>query len=344
VPGPDVANSIGPVGPVLGDLALSRARHDRAAETRSVPGALDRLRGDAGTGILRVRAGSVPIVEDTSGTRLVLRPGTATAVVPGTVTVLLGRLDGRTVLADLLPDDPGTPGPADGGGAGGGRGHCGDGADPGVPGARWAGLREVGSLLPDGDVGLAVEAVALDAWHRAHPRCPRCGGPTEPVAAGHERRCPADGSTHHPRSDPAVIMAVLDRADRLLLARQVTWPPRRMSLLAGFVEPGESLEAAVVRETAEEAGLDVEDVRYLGSQPWPFPASLMVGFVARARGTQVTVDGTEIAEAQWFSRAGLRAALADGTVILPPPLSIARRIVEWWAGGALAEGLPWGRP
>jgi NAD+ diphosphatase len=318
---------------VLGDLALSRSRHDRTAASRSLPGVLDRIRGEAGTVVLRVRAGSVPVVADGDLIRLVLLPGPGVAVVPGTVTVLLGRIDGRAVTADLLPAGP----DALPGGSGGG-------LDPGMPGARWATLREVGSLLPDGDVGLAVEAVALDAWHRAHPCCPRCGGPTEPAAAGHERRCPADGSTHHPRSDPAVIMAVLDAADRLLLARQVTWPVGRHSLLAGFVEPGESLEAAVVRETAEEVGLDVEDVRYLGSQPWPFPASLMVGFVARARGTAITVDGIEIAEARWFSRAELPAALVAGSVILPPPLSIARRIVEWWVGGPMTDRHPWGRP
>jgi NAD+ diphosphatase len=328
VPGPDVAEPIGPTEPVLTDLALSRARHDRWAEARSANGLLDRLRVEATTDVLRVRDGRIPVAGASGSPRLALVPALETPVTEGAVEVLLGRLDGRTVLAHLLPVAGPVPGAGDGTG----------------PGADWAGLREVGGLLPDGDVGLAVEAVALDAWHRTHPRCPRCGGPTEAAAAGHERRCPADGSAHHPRSDPAVIMAVLDRGDRLLLARQVTWPPGRFSLLAGFVEPGESLEAAVVRETAEEAGLAVGDVRYLGSQPWPFPASLMVGFVARARATGITVDGTEIAEARWVSRDELPALLADASVVLPPRLSIARRIVEWWAGGPVAGGDAWGRP
>ena len=346
VPRSDVADSIGPADPVLPDLALSRARHDRMAESRSVPGLMDSLLADPDTDILLVHAATVPVVDGPDGTtRLALvspvnlanpsagATGAAAALPDGTIPVLLGRLDGRMVVAALLP----VTNTVD---AWGGSPEGGSPAPP-VEGARWAGLRQVGTLLPDGDVGLAVEAVGLDGWHRTHPCCPRCGTPTVPAAAGHERRCTADGSSHHPRSDPAVIMAVVDPDDRLLLARQVTWPDRRYSLLAGFVEPGESLEAAVARETAEEAGVVVDHVRYLGSQPWPFPASLMVGFAARARSTDITVDGVEIAEALWVSGPELQAALADGTIVLPPPLSIARQIIEWWAGGALSTEDTW---
>jgi NAD+ diphosphatase len=150
------------------------------------------------------------------------------------------------------------------------------------------------------------------------------------------RRCPADGSEHFPRVDPAVIMLVTDREDRALLAHNREWPARRVSILAGFVEPGESAEQAVLREVSEETGLRVGGVRYLGSQPWPMPQSLMLGFRARADdGQQIRVDDDEIAEAHWFSREGLRLAMERGEVLLPPPVSIAHRIIESWFGGSL---------
>jgi NAD+ diphosphatase len=142
-----------------------------------------------------------------------------------------------------------------------------------------------------------------------------------------------DGSEHFPRTDPAVITLVTDARDRALLARNSSWPQRRVSILAGFVEPGESAEHAVAREVAEETGITVSEIRYLGSQPWPMPQSLMLGFWARAGGRQpIRVDQEEIAEAHWFSRDGLRAAMAAGQVRLPPPVSIAYRIIESWYG------------
>src|SRR5690606_35142141 len=155
---------------------------------------------------------------------------------------------------------------------------------PAVEGARRAGLRRVGALLGDRDSGLLTHAVALDHWHRTHRFCPRCGTETRTASAGHMRVCPKDDSQHFPRVDPAVIMLVTDEADRILLARGPQWPPDRRSILAGFVEPGESLEQAVAREVKEEVGLPVRDVRYAGSQPWPMPRSLMLGFTARADG------------------------------------------------------------
>ncbi|GIH98872.1 NTP pyrophosphohydrolase [Planobispora takensis] len=198
-----------------------------------------------------------------------------------------------------------------------------------------AGLRQVGALLGDLDAGLLVYAVALDAWHSTHRFCPRCGGPTEVRAGGHVRVCPADGSQHFPRVDPAVIMLVHDDADRCLLARGPQWPEGRMSVLAGFVEPGESLEHAVIREVVEEVGVNVTAPRYLGSQPWPFPRSLMLGFFARAVSTELSLDPEEIAEARWFSRAELLAAMENGEVRLPPAVSIARRLIETWYGTEL---------
>ena len=211
----------------------------------------------------------------------------------------------------------------------------------GVPGASGAGvraasLREVGALLPDRDAGLLTHAVALANWHDTHVRCPLDGTPTVPDPAGHSTTCPKDGTEHFPRTDPAVIMLVTDPEDRCLLARNAAWPGRRVSILAGFVEPGESAEQAVIREVAEETGIMVTNVRYVGSQPWPMPRSLMLGFRADARaGQAITVDHEELAEARWWSRAGLLAALQARELALPPSVSIARHIIEAWYGAPL---------
>jgi NAD+ diphosphatase len=196
---------------------------------------------------------------------------------------------------------------------------------------RWSDLREVGALLDDLDAGLLTTAVALARWHDRHPRCSVCGEPTDLAHGGWIRRCPADDSEHFPRTDPAVIMLVHDGADRCVLGRQASWPPGRYSILAGFVEPGESAEAAVVREVDEEVGLAVTGVAYAGSQPWPFPSSLMLGYTAVAVGdlTLSLRDG-ELADALWVSRAELQA----GALRLPPPVSIAHRIItDWLAAG-----------
>jgi NAD+ diphosphatase len=205
----------------------------------------------------------------------------------------------------------------------------------GDAGVRRAGLRDAGPLLPDRDAGLLTHAVALANWHRVATHCPRCGSVTELATAGHSRRCPADGSEHFPRSDPAVIMAVTDADDRCLLARNVQWPARRVSVLAGFVEPGESAEQAVAREVFEETGIVVASVSYAGSQPWPMPHNLMLGFRATASGTQIQVDADEIAEARWYSRAELRACLISGELIMPPSVSISRWLIETWYGSDL---------
>ena len=165
-------------------------------------------------------------------------------------------------------------------------------------------------------------------WHRTHGHCPRCGAATVVESAGWVRRCPVDGSSHFPRTDPAVIVLISDPSgDRALLGRQPSWPAGRYSCLAGFVEPGESAEAAVVREVREEAGVTVTDVRAAGSQPWPFPQSLMMGFTAVAdpEAEPVTSDD-ELEDVRWFSRDDVRA----GAIIPPGPISIANRLVAGW--------------
>jgi NAD+ diphosphatase len=197
-------------------------------------------------------------------------------------------------------------------------------------------LRQVGADLGDRDASLFATTLALGNWHATHRFCPRCGAPTEPVQAGWLRRCTRDGSEHYPRTDPAVIMSVVDADDRLLMARGSCWGEQRFSVLAGFVEPGESLAAAVAREVREEVGIEVDDVTYLGDQPWPFPTSLMVGFTARARSTELHLQTSEIVEARWFTRDGLRAAVADGTLAPSTRLSISRRLVEHWLGHPIA--------
>ena len=193
-------------------------------------------------------------------------------------------------------------------------------------GARPVTIRDVGATLSDRDAGLYVTAIALANWHRTHPRCPRCGEATDVVNGGWVRRCPADGSEHFPRTDPAIIVLVHDGGDRCLLGRQPSWPRGRYSTLAGFVEPGESLEQAVIREVAEESGVIVADPVYRGSQPWPFPSSLMLGYEARAVGGEVDTVDDELEDVRWFSRDDLRR----GDPLLPPSASIAQWLIASW--------------
>jgi len=192
-------------------------------------------------------------------------------------------------------------------------------------------LRVVGPLLDAGDGAVLAHARAMAHWHRTHRFCGACGAPAESREAGHLRVCTDDacGRAHFPRTDPAIIVAVTHGA-RLLLARQPHWPPKRHSVLAGFVEPGETLEEAVVREVAEEAGLRLTRVHYHSSQPWPFPASLMLGFTAEAEAEAIRLLDQELEAARWVARDGLAAALESGELLLPPPLSIAFRLIEDW--------------
>jgi NAD+ diphosphatase len=212
---------------------------------------------------------------------------------------------------------------------------------PSIEGAESASLRRVGALLPDRDSGLLTHAVALEHWHASNTHCPRCGKPTELTAGGHVRVCPSDGSEQFPRVDPAVIMLIRDDQDRVLLARGPSWPADRRSILAGFVEPGESLEQAVAREVGEEVGLAVSDIRYMGSQPWPMPQSLMLGFFARAEGVQeLRPDPEEILDADWYTRDELKEAIESGRIVSPGPLSIAAQLIIRWYGAPLPDMPP----
>ena len=213
-------------------------------------------------------------------------------------------------------------------------------------GDAWLTLRDVGTSVGDLHAGLLATAIGLEQWHQKHTHCPRCGAVTEVAQAGWTRICPNDGSHHFPRTDPAVIMLVHDGGDLALLGRNPHWPDGRFSTLAGFVEPGETLEGAVAREVFEEVGVVVRDVRYVASQPWPFPASLMLGFTARLDGDPaLNLDPVEMAEAGWFSRDDIRraadwtddqaAAPGEGGQLqaIPPQFSISRFLIDRWLAG-----------
>lgn len=323
-------------------LPLSRHAVDRDHESRAIPGLLDTLWADAATRVLPLWRGKALIEpgaseagtqegaddgtdETSADPRLLLLP--PTGVPESTVRIYLGlSLDEgaaepvgtRLVAAELTDQAAAALEPDE---------------------SRWMGLRILATSLSDRDAGAFAEALGLLNWHESHSRCPRCGSETAVEDAGWTRRCPNCGSPVFPRTDPAVIVLITDASDRILLGSNAMWEINRYSLLAGFVEPGESLEAAVIREMYEESGLRVTDPEYLGSQPWPFPASLMCGFTARLADDQeasgLLPDGQEILELRWFTRDEIRAAVG---IILPGPSSIARAIVEHWLGEPLGVG------
>ncbi|MDK8602196.1 NAD(+) diphosphatase [Trueperella bernardiae] len=207
-----------------------------------------------------------------------------------------------------------------------------------LAGLRFAPLREVGHLLNEAEAALAMEAMALLNWHGT-PYCPMCGQRAELVESGWQMRCPG-GHVIFPRMDPAVIMAIRDGADRLLLGRNRSWPAGRFSTLAGFVEAGETLEDAVRREVLEEAGIEVGRLEYFASQPWPYPRSLMVGFRGwtAQEAPELRPDGVEVVEAMFVTRAELRQMYADNPASMPGPTSVARALIEDWLGGPLERG------
>jgi len=210
-----------------------------------------------------------------------------------------------------------------------------------VEGCEWLELRRALPLLPAADFELLAYARALTHWHRTHRHCGACGTPTAARRGGHERACSACGLALYPRTDPAVIVIVGDD-ERVLLGRGATWDAGRFSALAGFVEPGETLEAAVAREVFEETGIRIHTPHYFEGQPWPFPTSLMLGFHAEPASERIEVDGKELAEARWFTRDELVAGLADGTLKISTRRSISWRLLEGWfdRGGEALAGVP----
>ena len=201
-----------------------------------------------------------------------------------------------------------------------------------------ASLRELGATLDEFHLGISMHAIALSNWHRSHPHCSKCGALTESALGGSVRVCVKDQSQHHPRTDSAVIVLVKDKEDRILLGHQPIWPDGRFSTFAGFLEPGETFEQCVSREVFEESGVSVSKINYLGSQPWPFPASIMIAFEAVIDDPSAArPDGEEIVEVRWYSRAQLRTEMEDGSLLLPPIISVARKMIERWFGAEHGE-------
>ena len=311
----------------LGRLALSRSGVDRATQRRGDNAWVEAAWADRGTRVVVVHGSSALVSSDGGHLGLVFVPS---AAAPEGTRFLLGVDDDEIAYFGVAPR--GETGRT-------GEGEARDRSEEND--ARLMPLRQVGAMLSDRDAGLLTHAVALANWHQTHTHCPQCGTPTVPAPAGHLATCPVDGTDHFPRLDPAVIMLVTDPDDRCLLARNALWPRGRMSVLAGFVEPGESAELAVAREVKEETAIVVGQVGYLGSQPWPMPRSLMLGFKAvAAAGQSIVVDEDEIGEARWFTRAEMRAAIEAGELGLAPTSSIARRLIEYWYGAELPDGRP----
>lgn len=283
---------------------LALGAHDRAGARRDDEAWLTERWADDDTRVIVVAGTRVRPGPD--GTVEWISPSKA----PEGLRLLLGERHGRAWFAVIVPPDQ---------------------AD-----AAWVPLR---ALLPAlaSEAPLVLHALGMAEWLAVTRFCPRCGSPLTAHASGHELRC-SNGHTQFPRTDPAVIMLITDSStgtDRCLLGRQAVWPPGRFSTLAGFCEPGESLEDAVRREVAEEAGVRVGDVTYFANQPWPLPASLMIGFFGTAADPAIAVDRVELEEAQWFSRDELAEQTAAGTLLLPNPLSISRALIEEWYGAPL---------
>lgn len=296
-------------GVLLDDLLLGRSGADRAAHLReghesALLGLPARHLLVDGSGKLATDTGTAALLQ------LPVSPGPATDIFLGIAAGL--AYWGHLVDAQQFADDAGVA---------------------------WKSLRSIGAGLPALEAGLTTTLVALAQWHQGHQHCPRCGAPTRPAASGWRRDCPADGSSHFPRTDPAVIALLHDRQDRVLLGRAARWPAGAHSTLAGFVEPGETAEAAVVREIAEEVGITADQVTYLGSQPWPFPASLMLGYHAYvdADSPDPQVDGLEILSAVWVDRPELAQRCRAGLLRLPSELSIANRLITRWYGAPLPQ-------
>jgi len=293
-------------------LRLAAGAHDRSAAHRRDEAWLEERWADPGTQVLVV---SGTRVHPEDGRIPWLSPDEA----PDGLRVLLGEHDGRSWFAVITGPEASKAGQGE-----------------------WVPLRGLLPTLADDTLAsapLVFHALGLAEWLWATRYCPRCGEPLAPRASGHELAC-ANDHVQFPRTDPAVIMVVTSgepgsEDERCLLGRQAVWPEGRFSTLAGFCEPGETLEDAVRREVMEETGIVVGDVEYFGNQPWPLPASLMLGFIGHAVSTEIEVDNVELDDARWFTRAEMKAEAEAGSLVLPGGVSISRSLVEHWYGGPL---------
>ncbi|GAA5117209.1 NAD(+) diphosphatase [Alloalcanivorax gelatiniphagus] len=300
----------------LPHVALSAHAHNRMGLRRTDEAWLAERMSDPRTRVLVVSGNRVRPVDGAV-------PWVSPQEAPGGMLVLLGDRDDVVHVAVVVA-------PADA---------------PGEP-EEWVPLRSVLAILADADPGqapLLMHAIGLAEWHHATSFCPRCGGTLRSRAAGHELRCTRCDRAQFPRTDPAVIMAITHGEgddEAILLGRNTAWPVGRWSTLAGFCEPGETLEDAVRREVDEEVGVTVGEVSYFGSQPWPMPASLMLGFTGRALTTDIDVDGAEIEEARWWTRAEFEAAGRSGELVVPRGISISSSLIATWFGRPL-DGPGW---
>lgn len=282
------------------------ARIDRADRLRTDPEALADAMASLSARLLMLDG--IDPVDDGEGR---LAWGSMADAAPDAELVFLGLADGKPRFAAVPP--PGVR----------------------VDGRSRSAWRTLSFLRPE-EMALYGAARSLVDWHARHRFCAQCGGPTRLAKGGWQRDCDHCGAQHFPRTDPVVIM-LAEHEDAVLVGRQPGFPAGRYSALAGFVEPGESLEEAVARELFEEAGIVAREVRYVASQPWPFPSSLMIACVARADARDITLDTTELEDAMWVDRAGVAAAMAgdpDAPFIAPPPFAIAHSLFKRWLGGS----------
>ena len=357
----------------MASLPLSQTSIDFDVERRGEEGLIERLVNDAATRVVLVNGGMVAVprhagdaapgalfcFNDPAAPRpdavvpegvlsLALLIGSDVrdeALRPGALVIYLGidRTEGRDT--PYLALDISRPAPVSN------AAHV--RADQGIDGAAsslavralqefdWVELREFAPCAAPFESGIATTAVALVAWHASQRFCPACGAPVRPILSGWAQTCTSANDPDRllfPRIEPAVITAIVDDDDRILLQNNAAWRERFYSVSAGFVEAGESLEHAVRREAREEVGVELDEVRYLGSQPWPFPASIMLGFRAHARRADIAVDHEEVSRARWFSREELRRVVEAGELELPGRASIARHMIEQWYGGPLGQG------
>ena len=299
---------------------LARWELDRDYLSRSRPELFDELWGNNATRVLAMHAGKVLLRADSQTPKLNLMQ--VDQVPTANLRVYLGKTSsatsseaaGAAIVLAIVNENSANQ------------------IEPDA--SKWIGLRSLGAELSDRDAGLFTQALALYNWHEINQHCPKCGTPTVVEQGGWARRCFKDNNEIFPRTDPAIIVAITDQQDRILLGSQGTWEQNRWSILAGFVEAGESLEAAVVREMKEECGLEVFEVEYLYSQSWPFPQSLMLGFKAKADSSiEFVPDGEEIVKLRWFSRAEIAAEAKS--ILLPSDSTISRALIELWYGSAI---------